>query len=208
MKSLGLSRIVLVVIIVAAVFVAAIASYAVITASGNRANGSSTVTTIVSSSASVNTTLIQSLAYAHWKAIGEKNLTLIMSQYSLGYRAVWFFINDSSLGPANGRYDCNIPSGPNNCNYFPESAWQTFFNHTSSLSYTICDYNMTTELDGRIIVRATVWYELENMNLTLKVPYEMDFQYYNSTWAVWKEFFGLQQQYAVVLDGYASPSSC
>lgn len=208
MKSRGLSRIVLVVIIAAVVLGASIVSYAVITSSGSRDNGSSITTTVDTRSTSVNTTLIESLAYAHWKAIGEKNLTLIMSQYSLGYRAIWFFINDSSLGPANGRYDCNIPSGPNNCNYFPESAWQTFFNHTSSLSYTVCNLNLTIGLDGRVIVTATLWYKLENMNLTLKVPYEMDFEYYNSTWAVWKEFFGLQQQYAVVLSGYVSPSSC
>ena len=151
--------------------------------------------------------LILSLAQSHWAAIGEKNLSLIMSQYSSGYEAVWFFINNSSIGPTNGRYDCNIPRGPNNCSYFPMSAWETLFNHTGSWSYTVCNLSIVPELDGREVVQAIVWYNF-NHNTTIRVPYEMDFQYYNNTWAVWKEWFGLQQDQASVLPGDQVPMAC
>jgi hypothetical protein len=171
---------------------------------GGQKNESTSVSQSTSNSTNTSS-LIASLAYAHWAAIGEKNLTKIMSQYSTGYRAVWFFISNSSLGPQNGRYDCNIPIGPNNCNSFPEFAWQAFFNHTSSLRYSLCNYSMTTSLEGRDVVMATVWYQLENMNQTLAVPYRIDFQYYNSTWAVWREWFGMQQVQAVLFPGYIVP---
>lgn len=201
---MAISRTFLIVAISVIVLLASIASYAFVLQNNLNANANKS-NSVTSSSADL--ALITSLAYAHWKAIGEKNLTLIMSQYSLGYRAVWFFIYNSSIGPVNGRYDCNVTSGSNNCNYFLETAWQTFFNHTSSLQYAVCNYTITPGLSGRVIVRAIVWYTLVNMNLTLKVPYEMDFQYYNQTWAVWKDFFGLQQEEASVLQGYVS-SSC
>lgn len=207
----GISKTLLVVALVAIVFTTTIAGYAMILAGGRSSSSITTAYQTTSSSQSANTTLIQSLAYAHWRAIGEKNVTSIMLQYSTHYRAVWFFIgNNSNLGPENGRYDCNIPTGPNNCNHLPEFAWYTFFNHTSMLTYIVCNYSILVGQDNRVIVNAIVWYQLQSLNLTLKVPYEMDFLYYNNTWAVLKDYFGLQQSYAVVLDGYINPhpSSC
>jgi hypothetical protein len=155
----------------------------------------------------VSEQLIVSLAQSHWAAIDEKNLTLIMSQYSSRYEAVWFFINNSAIGPTNGRYDCNIPTGPNNCSYFPMSAWQKLFNDTGAWSYSVCNITVVPELDGRESVHALVMYTLDQ-NSTLRVPYEMDFQYYNGTWAVWKEWFGLQQDPATVLSGVMTATSC
>lgn len=147
---------------------------------------------------------ILALAFAHWRAIGEKNVTLLMSQYSTGYEAAWFFINESSIGPTNGRYDCNIPRGPNNCSYFPSNAWETLFNGTGRWSYTVCEPNVTNGLAGRVVVQAIVYYFLADRNETLRVPYEMDFQFFNGTWAVWKDWFGLEQNQAKVSQGIES----
>lgn len=149
---------------------------------------------------------ILSLANAHWAAIGSKNITLLMSQYSTGYEAAWFYISNSSIGPTNGRYDCNIPRGVNNCNYFPAQAWETLFNDTGTWNYTVCNANVSSELDQRIVVMATVYYFLTQRNETLTVPYQMDFQYYNNTWAVWKEWFGLEQDQAYLHMGIKSVS--
>lgn len=149
----------------------------------------------------VPTALITSLAYAHWSSIGEKNLSSIMAQYSTHYEAVWWFANASSIGPENGRYDCNIPRGPNNCSQFPESAWNTFFNDTPSLSYTVCNFTLTPELDGRASVSATVYYNMISRNETIKVPFVMDFFYYNGTWAVMRDWFGVANNEATLLNG-------
>ena len=164
-------------------------------------------TTKRSSNATAPNQLITSLALAHFSAIGEMNLSLLMSQYSTGYEAVWFFISNSSVGPTNGRYDCNTPRGPHNCSYSPINAWQTLFNNTKGWSYTICNLTVVPALHGREIVLANLWY-LTSQNDTLRVPYEMDFQYYNNTWAVWKDWFGLQQNSAILLRGDLIPASC
>ena len=151
--------------------------------------------------------LIAPLAYEHWASIGEKNLSGIMSQYSSGYEALWWFVNYTGIGPANGRYDCNIPRGPNNCSYFPESAWRSFFNDTPSLTnYFVCNFSLTDELDGRIVVMAVIWYQLANRNDTLVVPFEIDFQDYNNTWAVWRDWFGLEQNQAQLRQGLVTPN--
>jgi hypothetical protein len=147
----------------------------------------------------VQSQVITALAYQHWASIGEKNVSAVMSQYATHYEAVWFFFNSTtSLAPTNGRYDCNMPRGANNCNSFPESAWQTFFNKTSWTSYSVCNFSLTFELDQRAVVQATLWYLLGNQNETLKVPYEMDFEYFNGTWAVLREWVGLAQNPATL----------
>ncbi|MHB8566356.1 MAG: hypothetical protein ACYC7D_09025 [Nitrososphaerales archaeon] len=184
-------RLVPVLVAVAIIIIVVGAALYFVFLSGNRASPSS----------NPSQQFIMSLALEHWAAIGEKNVTLLMSQYSVGYEASWFFINDSSVGPTNGRYDCNIPRGVNNCSYFPSSAWETLFNKTGTWNYTICSANVTNELDGREVVQAIVWYFLTNRNETLKVPYEMDLQYFNGTWAVWKDWFGLEQEQASISQG-------
>ena len=154
----------------------------------------------------VPTSLITSLAYEHWSSIAAKNLTQIMSQYSAHYEAIWWFVNATSIGPTNGRYDCNIPQGPNNCSYFPEFAWKTFFNDTPTLSYAVCNFSLTPEIDGRASVTATVYYELNGLNEKLVVPFVMDFLYYNSTWAVTRDWFGLSYNQAILLTGNSTLS--
>jgi len=156
---------------------------------------------------SASNPLIYSLAMDHWSSIAQKNLTAIMSAYSTGYEAVWWFVNSSGFGPLNGRYDCNIPEGSNNCAFFPESAWKTFFNDTSSLqNYTVCNVSVTDELHGRIVVQSVVYFPLVDRNETLKVPYEIDFQYYNNTWAVWRDWFGQERKEAYPVAGLLHPS--
>ena len=85
------------------------------------------------------------------------------------------------------------------------SAWQTLFSHTGSLSYVICNLSVVPELQGREVVQAVVWYTFDQ-NSTIRVPYEMDFQYYNGTWAVWKEWFGLQQAPVYCATGRSDPN--
>jgi hypothetical protein len=199
----ALSRTLSTIIVLVVIISATVAGYAFYT--GGRENETTSVSQSTSNSTNTSS-LIASLAYAHWAAVGEKNLIKVMSQYSTRYEAVWFFISNSSLGLQNGKYDCNVPTGPNNCNSVPESAWQTFFSHTSSLRYFVCNYSMTAELGGRNIVEATVWYQLENLNQTLMVPYWIDIQNYNNTWAVWIDWFGLQQNQAVLFPGYIVPT--
>lgn len=159
-----------------------------------------------SATTTVPVQLITSLAYAHWKSIGDKNITQVMSQYSTRYEALWWFVNGSSIGPVNGRYDCNQPVGPNNCSRFPASGWETFFNETKTLSYTVCNFTITPELEQRATIHADVWYLLNGMNITLHVPYEMDFQYFNSTWGVQRDWFGTSLDQSTVLHGVPLPS--
>ncbi|MGI0092132.1 MAG: hypothetical protein ACREBS_10515 [Nitrososphaerales archaeon] len=151
--------------------------------------------------------IITALAYQHWTSIGAKNISSIMSQYTAHYEAVWFFINGTtSIGPTNGRYDCNMPRGVDNCNFFPEVAWQTFFNKTSWTSYSICNFSLTVGIDQRAVVTATLWYFLTGRNETLRVPYDMDFEYFNGTWAVLRDWVGLEQNPATVIQGLISPA--
>ena len=78
---------------------------------------------------------LASLAYAHWTSIAQKNLTAVMSQYSPEYEALWWFGNGNAiLGPPNGKHDCNVLLGENNCSGNVRTAWQQFFDNVSSTS--------------------------------------------------------------------------
>lgn len=159
-----------------------------------------------SASTTVPQQLITSLAYAHWKSIGDKNIPQIMSQYSAHYEVLWWFVNGTQIGPQNGRYDCNIPRGASNCGYFLESAWNAFFNQTNALEYTVCNFSLTSELSGRATVTADVYFSLVGLNETIHVPYDMDFLNYNGTWAVMRDWFGTSEHESTVLYGVALPS--
>ena len=158
---------------------------------------------------------ISQIAYSHWKYVSQKNLSETFAQYSTSYQAVWFFFNGSgSLSTLDGRHDCN-PSGGLDCAYNVKSAWSAFYNYTPAVSnYSICGYNVSLDLENRAIVSATAWFELNTKNnqqgiSTLEVPYEMDFEFINGSWQLWKEYFGLATQPALVFAATVlPPASC
>ena len=172
--------------IIAIIFVASAVALAYGMHLGRAIHQSSTTQTLTSTATNSTTLrLIESLANAHWKAIAQKNMTAIMNGYSTGYEALWWYVN-GTIGPTNGRDDCNIPVGPNNCSRALESDWLEFFNSTPILSYSVCNVSLRYEADGRVEVTATLWLVMKNSNETLQVPYLIDFQYFDGTWGIWR----------------------
>lgn len=201
MRTLALSRTILAVTLVIIIIAASITVVYGLHLSVGAKNNEGSVTT--SNSASSSQEMI-SLAYQHWASIGEKNITAVMSQYSQQYEAVWFYINSTSIGPGNGRYDCNTPTGPYDCSQFLKLAWTALFNNTSWQSYSVCNITVTIGVAQRALLQATVWYQEPKQNATLKVPYEMDFRYQNNSWIVYRDWFGLPQEQATILYGFST----
>ncbi len=176
--------------------------------------GSASVTQSSTAISASQEQYISRLAYTHWEYVSHKNVSEIYSQYSAEYKAVWFYFNGSSssaLSALNGRHDCN-PAGGIDCSYNVKSAWEDFFNDTPPVSaYAVCEYNATIELGNRALVSATVWIEFANGSSisTMRVPYQIDFEYVGGNWQLWKEYFGISDAPTTVFANHVSPpASC
>jgi hypothetical protein len=150
--------------------------------------------------------IISPLAYRHWTAIGQKNVSAIMSGYTDNYEALWWFVNGSNfLNIADGRYDCNIPTGNSNCSEDLRAVWEVFAENTPQFDYTICNVNFTLGIQTRAFAMATLWYVSPTGNETIKVPLETDFELFNNQWELERDWFGMPGIPVLILPGNVTP---
>ena len=154
------------------------------------------------------TLVLSSLAYEHWSSIAQRNLTAVMSQYSTEYEALWWDANGSAvLESLNGKHDCNLPNGPGNCSGVVSSAWNEFFNYSSSsMKFTVCGLNISTGEPGNAFAVAIIWYFLPNANETIRAPYQIDFRIMGEQWQLLRDTFGFPGNPADVIPGFVMPS--
>lgn len=162
---------------------------------------------VQSQGASLADETILALAHAHWKAIGQKNVSAVMSQYSTHYEGIWWDVNGGVFDQLNGKHDCNVVTGPGNCSAILASTWSAFFNDTreKSLNYSLCGVTPRIGLDSTGSVTATLWISLAKGEGTLKVPYEIDFSNINGTWQLQRDTFGYPGSPATFFSGQVSP---
>lgn len=193
LNAAAISRSVLLVLVVVLSVVVASGSYAIYT-SGRNPNPSTVTESAVQ--------IIEPLAYQHWQSIGTRNVSAIMSGYSHYYEDVWWFFNGSSaLSAINGKHDCNIPTGTENCSRNVQMIWEDFANYTVPLQFALCGSNFTLGSGNWFYARSLMWYTSLSGNETIKVPLEIDFRYENGQWQLLRDWFGLPGDPATVMAG-------
>jgi ketosteroid isomerase-like protein len=156
----------------------AVAGYSYYSSSSNQANISSLKSQVSTLQSQLNMAQVESLALQHWAAIGAKNLTATMSQYSQNAVLTWV---DSPASPLNGTYTGTSAI---------RSTWTKFFTVNPTTYYTV--YNLTVSVTGNTaMVKATLWYVLGGGKVTLKLPYELNYEYQNNSWMITAEWWGL-----------------
>lgn len=207
----GATKLLLVLFLVVILVVAGVAAYYGLSSKSNTPTSSlhNSQTSSLNANLSALNQSLASLAYAHWNSIAQKNLTAVMSQYSPEYENLYWFGNgNANLGPPNGKHDCNVPLGQNNCSGNVRSAWQAFFDNVSSpMQVFACGFNIlgTAEQPYRISTRANVTFFLVDSNLTISVPYGIDFQNVNGQFYVQRDWFGFPGEFATVQSGHLPP---
>jgi ketosteroid isomerase-like protein len=156
----------------------AVAGYSYYSLSSTRASISSLKSEVSTLQSQLNVAQVESLALQHWSAIGTKNLTATMSQYSQNAVLYWVV---APTGALNGTYTGMTAI---------QSTWAKFFAGTPTTYYTI--YNLTISLSGNTaVVKATLWYVLGGGKVTLKLPYELNYEYQSNSWMLTAEWWGL-----------------
>ena len=204
-----LSLVTFLIIMIVAVTALAAYSYPSLNKSTSSIYYSQTTSSLDSNMSVLNQTLA-SLAYAHWTSIAQKNVSAVMSQYSPAYESLYWFGNGNAiLGLPNGKYDCNVPSGQNNCSPYVRSAWQHFFDNVSSpMQLSACGFNIvgTAQQPYRIDTSANVTFFLVDSNETIFVHYGIDFQNVNGQWYVQRDWFGFPFEFATLHPGNLPPT--
>ncbi len=159
------------------------------------ATNTSTTTTASTS----NYEAVTNLAYAHWGAIGNGNLTATLSQYSSS-ADLWWYVKGSSLNTTSGAYTGSAIS----------STWQKFFTNVGGHTFwTVYNYTVAFSSSSAAKVTADVWYVIgsgTNTN-TLELPYELDYNLQNGAWVLTADWWGLQSNPGQTVSGVAAPSS-
>lgn len=161
-------------------------------------SSSSHGTTSTMSSGSSNYDVVTGLAYAHWTAIGDTNLSGTLSQYSSS-SDLWWYVNGSPLNTTAGAYTGNAIS----------STWQSFFK-AGPTYWTVYNYSLTFPSSTTAKVLADVWYVIGSGSSThtLKLPYELDYnQVSGGTWQLNGDWWGLPSNPGQVFNGVVTPSS-
>ncbi|MCL5067929.1 MAG: hypothetical protein M1368_06215 [Thaumarchaeota archaeon] len=194
-NNLGVSTIGFVVVVVILLVVAAggFALYA--TKSPSTKSITSTIsstttetTTVAPSNTSQAANQVTALAYSHWVSIGSQNLTAVMSQYGSSAVLGWYVNPSSAL---NGTYTNSSAI---------KSTWTKFFDANPTTYYTI--YNYTLSINGSsATANADIWYVLGNGTVTLKLPYELNYQIQNGSWVLTGDWWGLPNQPGTVVHG-------
>lgn len=156
----------------------AVAGYSYYSISSTQGSVSSLRTQVSSLQSQLNNAQVESLALQHWSAIGTKNLTATMSQYSQSAVLYWVV---APTGALNGTYNGMSAI---------QTTWTKFFASTPTTYYTV--YNMSVSVTGNTaVVKATLWYVLGGGKVTLKLPYELSYEYQNNSWLLTAEWWGL-----------------
>ncbi len=144
-----------------------------------------------------NYEIVTGLAFAHWTAIGDANLSATMSQYS-STASLWWYVHNSPLNTTSGPYTGSAIS----------STWTKFFSNGPSY-WTVYNYSVVFLSASSAKVTADLWYVLGHGNNThtLYLPYELDYNYQNGQWYLTQDWWGLPNAPGVVHSGVVSPSS-
>jgi hypothetical protein len=144
-----------------------------------------------------NYEIVTGLAFAHWTAIGDANLSATMSQYS-STASLWWYVHNSPLNTTSGPYTGSAIS----------STWTKFFSNGPSY-WTVYNYSVVFLSASSAKVTADLWYVLGHGNNThtLYLPYELDYNYQNGQWYLTQDWWGLPNAPGVVYSGVVSPSS-
>ncbi|MEM0288126.1 MAG: hypothetical protein QXG05_08180 [Nitrososphaerota archaeon] len=135
---------------------------------------------------------VTALAYEHWAAIGQKNLSATLSQYGSNSVLYWY-VKGSAL---NGTYTTASSIS---------ATWQAFFSHTTTVYYIVTDYSLVFSGTTSAKVTAIVWYLLGNGTVTLKLPYELDYAYTGGHWVLTGDWWGLPNNPGTITVGVVQP---
>lgn len=140
---------------------------------------------------------VTALAFSHWTAIGNANLTGTMSQYGSS-AALWWYVHGSALNTTAGPYTGSAIS----------STWTKFFGNGPTY-WTVYNYSLAFSSSTSAKVTADVWYVLGNGNSThtLYLPYELDYSYQSGQWSLTGDWWGLPHDPGVVHGGVVSPAA-
>ena len=154
---------------------------------------------ITASSASSNYDTVTGLAYAHWGAIGNGNLSATTSQYSSS-ADLWWYVKGSALNTTSGPYTGNAIS----------TTWQKFFNNVGGHTYwTVYNYSLSFSGSTAAKVTADVWYVIGSGSSThtLALPYELDYNLQGGSWMLTADWWGLPSHPGEILTGVVAPST-
>ncbi len=143
-----------------------------------------------------NTQIVSSLAFSHWTAIGDANLTATMSQYSSS-AVLWWYVHDSALNTTTG-YTGNAIS----------TTWTKFFSNGPTY-WSAYNYSVSFPSSTSSKVTADLWYVLghDNATHTLYLPYELDYNYLNGQWQLTADWWGLPSSPGFVYLGVVTPTT-
>jgi hypothetical protein len=160
---------------------------------------STSKTTSTASSTTSSYDTITALAFDHWGAIGDGNLTATLSQYSSS-ADLWWYVQGSSLNTTSGAYTGSGIS----------STWSKFFSNVGGHTYwTVYNYTVDFTSSTAAKVTADVWYIIGSGSsaVTLKLPYELDYNSQSGSWVLTTDWWGLPSHPGVIASGVLSPSS-
>jgi hypothetical protein len=140
---------------------------------------------------------VTGLAFSHWTAIGDANLSATMSQYSSS-AALWWYVHDSPLNTTSGPYTGSAIS----------TTWSKFFS-SGPTYWTVYNYTLTFPSSTSAKVTADLWYVIGHGNSThtLYLPYELDYSYSGGAWSLTADWWGLPHSPGVIYVGVITPSA-
>ncbi len=141
---------------------------------------------------------VTALAFQHWTAIGDANLTATMSQYSSS-ASLWWYVHGSALNTTTVAYTGSSIS----------TTWSKFFAAAGPTYWTVYNYKVSFPSSTEAVVTATLYYVLgKGTNVhTLYLPYELVYVYQNGKWVLNADWWGLPGSPGMVYSGVVMPTS-
>ena len=151
-----------------------------------------------SSTAASSSEIVTSLAYSHWAAIGNANLTATLSQYSSS-ADLWWYVHGSALNTTTTAYTGSAIS----------ATWTKFFSNGPTY-WTVNNFGITFPSSTSAKVTAVVWFVLGHGNAanathTLDLPYELDYSYQSGQWQLTGDWWGLPSNPGFASLGVVAP---
>lgn len=143
-----------------------------------------------------NSQVITGLAFAHWTAIGDANLTATISQYSPS-ASLWWYVHDSALNTTTVAYTGSSIS----------ATWTKFFK-AGPTYWTVYNFSVSFTSSTQAVVTADVWYVIGSgaNTKTLYLPYELDYSYQNGAWVLTGDWWGLPSSPGMIYSGVVTPA--
>ena len=141
---------------------------------------------------------VTSLAFQHWTAIGDANLTATMSQYSSS-ASLWWYVHGRPLNTTTVAYTGSSIS----------QTWSKFFNAAGPTYWTVYNYKVSFPSSTEAVVTATLYYVIAKGGSvhTLYLPYELVYMYQNGKWVLTADWWGLPNNPGMVYNGVVLPGT-